>query len=88
MPVNIDDIKKLPDQEKLKLFDQLLENMDEDAINEFLETEEDHILRERLAQYEKGEMTFRSWDEVRKTIEENLKKQQVLCPKYFRKCLS
>jgi putative addiction module component (TIGR02574 family) len=76
MPVKIDDIKKLPDQEKLKLFDQLLENMDEDVINEFLETEEDQILRERLEQYEKGEMTFRSWDEVRKTIESNLKKQQ------------
>jgi putative addiction module component (TIGR02574 family) len=76
MPVKIDDIKKLPDQEKLKLFDQLLENMDEDVINEFLETEEDQILRERLEQYEKGEMTFRSWDEVRKTIEDNLKKQQ------------
>ena len=54
MPVKIDDIKKLPDQEKLKLFDQLLENMDEDVINEFLETEEDQILRERLEQYEKG----------------------------------
>ena len=76
MPVKIDDIKKLPDQEKLKLFDQLLENMDEDVINEFLETEEDQILRERLEQYEKGEMTFSSWDEVRKTIEGNLKKQQ------------
>ena len=76
MPVNIDDIKKLPDNEKLKLFDQLLENMDEDVINKFLETEEDKILRERLEQYEKGEMTFRSWDEVRKTIEGNIKKQQ------------
>jgi len=76
MPVKIDDIKKLPDQEKLKLFDQLLENMNEDVINEFLETEEDQILRERLEQYEKGEMTFRSWDEVRKTIEGNFKKQQ------------
>jgi putative addiction module component (TIGR02574 family) len=76
MPVKIDDIKKLPDQEKLKLFDQLLENMDEDVINEFLETEEDQILKERLEKYEKGEMTFRSWDEVRKTVEGNLKKQQ------------
>lgn len=76
MPVKINDLKKLPDQEKLKLFDQLLENMDEEVINEFLETEVDQILRERLEKYEKGEMTFHSWDEVRKTIEENLKKQK------------
>ena len=76
MPVNIDDIKKLPVEEKLKLLDHLLENIDQDVVNEYLDSEEDQILKERLEQYEKGEMTFHSWDEVRKEIEDNLKKQR------------
>lgn len=76
MPVSIKNIKKLSDQEKLKLFDQLLENIDEDTLNEFLETEEDFILRERVEQYERGEATFHSWEEVKKTIEFNLKNKK------------
>ena len=74
MPLNIDEIKKLPVEEKLKILDELLENIDHDIINEHLESEEDLILRERLAAYEKGNMTFHSWEEVKSTIEGNLKK--------------
>ena len=74
MPVNIDDIKKLPVEEKLNILDELLDNIDEDIINEHLESEEDQVLRERLAEYEKGNMTFHSWEEVKTAVEGNLKK--------------
>lgn len=74
MPVNIDDIKKLPVEEKLKILDGLLENIDKDIINGHLESEEDQVLRERLAEYEKGNMTFHSWEEVKTAVERNLKK--------------
>jgi putative addiction module component (TIGR02574 family) len=39
MPINIDDIKKLPTPEKLKLIDELWESIDQDIINETLESE-------------------------------------------------
>ncbi len=74
MPLNIDDIKKLPVEERLKILDELLNNIDEDIIKEHLELEEDLVLRERLAEYEKGNMTFHSWEDVKIAVEENLKK--------------
>ena len=76
MPVNIDDIKKLPNEEKLKIIDELWESIDHDIINEALESEEDQILRERMEEYKKGTMTFKPWDEVKKEIEEKLKQQR------------
>ena len=76
MPVNIDDIKKLPNEEKLKIIDELWESIDQGVINEALESEEEQILRERMEEYEKGTMTFRSWDEVKKDIEGKLKQQR------------
>jgi len=76
MPVNIDDIKKLSKEEKLRIIDELWECIDQDIINETLQSEEEQILRERMEQYEKGTMTFRSWDEVKKEIEEKLKQQR------------
>ncbi len=76
MPINIDDIKKLPNEEKLKIIDELWESIDQDIINETLQSEEEQILRERMEQYEKGTMTFRSWDEAKKEIEAKLKQQR------------
>lgn len=76
MPINIDDIKKLPNEEKLKIIDELWESIDKDIINETLQSEEEQILRERMEQYEKGTMTFRTWDEVKKETEEKLKQQR------------
>ncbi|MFC0773717.1 addiction module protein [Terrimonas alba] len=76
MPVNIDDIKKLPNEEKLKIIDELWESIDQDLINEALESEEEQILRERLEDYEKGNVKFRPWDEVKKEIEEKLKQNR------------
>lgn len=76
MPVNIDDIKKLSNEEKLKIIDELWESIDENIIDEALESEESLILRERTAAYEKGLMKFRSWEEVKKEIEEKLRQQR------------
>lgn len=76
MPLNIDEIKKLPNEEKLKIIDKLWESIDRDIINEALESEEDHILRERMEEYEKGNMKFMPWSEAKKEIEENLKRNR------------
>jgi putative addiction module component (TIGR02574 family) len=76
MPVNIDDIKKLPNEEKLRIIDELWESIDENIIDEALESEESQILNERIEAYEKGTMTFRSWEEVKKEIEEKLSRQR------------
>jgi putative addiction module component (TIGR02574 family) len=74
MPININDIKKLSTEEKLKIIDAIWESIDRDLIEQGTETEEDMILRERIEKYEKGEMTFISWDEAKAKIEEILKK--------------
>lgn len=76
MAVNIDDIKKLPNEEKIKIIDELWESIDQDIINESLESEEEQILRERMEEYKKGTTTFKPWDEVKKGIEEKLKQQR------------
>ena len=76
MPVTIEEIKKLPVEEKLKILDELLNNIDEDIINECVESEEDQVLRERLELYEKGETGFHSWEEVKASIKDKLKKQR------------
>ena len=76
MPVNLDEIKKLTNEQKLKLIDELWESIDQDIINAALESEEEQILRERMEKYEKGETTFRSWDDVKKEIEEKLRQQR------------
>lgn len=72
MPINIEDIKKLPPEEKLKLIDELWKSMEDDD----LETEEDAIIRERMEAYEQGKLTFVSWDEAKARIEERLKEMR------------
>lgn len=73
MPVNIDEIKKLPDEEKIKLIDELWESIENDWQQE--DYEESHeviqMLEERQAAYDRGEMKFRSWDEVLKELKQN-----------------
>ena len=44
MPINIDDIKKLPNEEKLKKIDELWESMDQDIINETLQSDSKPLL--------------------------------------------
>lgn len=80
MAVNIDDIKKLPTPEKLKLIDELWDSIEDDW-EQYDNVEEESpeviaLLDERLEKYEKGEMKSYSWEEVRKRIETNLEQQR------------
>jgi len=80
MPVNIDDIKKLPTPEKLKLIDELWESIEDDW-SQYDNGEEESpeviaLLEERLEKYEKGEMKSYTWEEVKKRIEANLEQQR------------
>ena len=77
MPVNLEEIKKLPDQEKLRIIDELLVSIDDSVINEYLtETEEDNILRERWEEYQSGKMQFDSWENVQERIREKARLRQ------------
>ncbi len=77
MPINLDEIKKLPDQEKLRLIDQILESIDEEIIDKHLrQTEGDNILRERWEKYESGNMQFDSWENVEKRLRNKAAKGQ------------
>lgn len=67
--INREKIKNLSVAEKLQLIDDLWESMGTEEI----ETEEDAQLRERLEAYERGELTFVSWDEAKAKIEDRLK---------------
>ncbi|MBD0352689.1 MAG: addiction module protein [Flavisolibacter sp.] len=67
MRINIEEIKKLPVDEKLRIIEELWESMSNE-----IETEEDIILRERLEAYERGEMSFVSWEETKTKIEQRL----------------
>jgi general stress protein 26 len=58
MPINLDELKKLPNEEKLKIIDELWESIEEDW--EKTESGEESpevvsMLEERLGQYEKDE---------------------------------
>ena len=71
MPVNMDDIKKLSDLEKLKLIDELLESIDIDIIDRHLnQNEEENILQERFQKYKSGKMQFDSWENAEKRLRE------------------
>jgi putative addiction module component (TIGR02574 family) len=79
MPVNIDDIKKLPAEEKLRIIDEIWESIEEgwekdDAGKE--PSELVTLLEERLEQYEKGETKSYSWDEVEEMVKKNLEQQR------------
>jgi putative addiction module component (TIGR02574 family) len=56
----------------------LWKSIDKDIINEALESEEEQILKKRMEEYEKGTMTFRPWDEIKKEIEEKLKQTCII----------
>jgi putative addiction module component (TIGR02574 family) len=65
MPVNVEEIKKLPDQEKLILVDEILDSIDQSIIDNYLAVEEDEtdkILKERWEKYQSGKMKFDSWE--------------------------
>jgi putative addiction module component (TIGR02574 family) len=67
MPVNVEEIKKLSDKEKLLLVDEILDSVNPSAIDNYLATEEDetdNILKERWEIYQSGKMQFDSWENV------------------------
>ena len=66
--INREEIKNLSVAEKLQLIDALWESMEPEAI----ETEEDAQLRERMEAYERGDLTFISWNDSKEKIEERL----------------
>ena len=67
MPVNIDDIKKLPTPEKLKLIDELWESIEADWEQYDTVDEESPevmtLLEKRLQEVESGEIKMIPWQE-------------------------
>lgn len=79
MPVNIDDIKKLPDEEKLKIIDEIWESIEEGWEKSDTEEESPEVismLEERVEQYEKGDTKSYSWEEVEEMVKKNLEQQR------------
>ncbi|TMI72628.1 MAG: hypothetical protein E6H09_09585 [Bacteroidetes bacterium] len=68
MPLNFEEIKKLSDKDKLSLIDDMLDSVDEKAIDNYLAKSEDNILRERREKYKSGKTTFTSWEETRENL--------------------
>ena len=67
MPFSFEEINKLSDKEKLKLIDDILESIDQDAIDDYLtDKNEDNILQERLEKYKSGKTIFTAWEDVQK----------------------
>lgn len=67
MPLNVEEIKKLPDHEKLKLIDELLKSIDDETIEVYLKEEDDladNTLKERWEKYQTGNMKFSPMEEV------------------------
>lgn len=75
MPLNIDDIKKLSSEEKLKIIDALWQSIDDDIVEHELESEEDIVLREREEAYRTGKMSFDTWQNVQKRLMEKAKER-------------
>ena len=71
MQVKIEDIKKLPSEEKLKIIDALWQSIDDDIVEQEMESEEDMILREREEAYKTGKTSSDSWQNVQKRLKEN-----------------
>jgi putative addiction module component (TIGR02574 family) len=69
MPLNIDEIKKLPSEEKLRTIDALWKSIDDDIADKELASEET-ILKEREAEYKAGNISFDSWENAEKRLRE------------------
>jgi putative addiction module component (TIGR02574 family) len=78
MPVNVEEIKKLSDKEKLQLIDEIWESIEDDWQNEEYEESPQvlQLLEERQAAYEKGEMKFTPWEDVMKRLKQNLEENK------------
>jgi putative addiction module component (TIGR02574 family) len=73
MPVNIEEIKKLSDTEKLQLIDEIWESIEDHWDKNEPESDEViHLLNEREALYEAGKIKSASMQEVMKRLYQNL----------------
>ena len=72
MPVNIDDIKKLPTPDKLKLIDELWESIEGDWEQYDKEGEEPPeviaLLEKRIKEIEGGAVKMITWEEAQATL--------------------
>jgi putative addiction module component (TIGR02574 family) len=71
MRYNIAELKKLPEEEKIKLIEELwdsLEKKDSDGYDDVT----DQLLQERYEEYKKSSIKFEPWENVKKRIEEKL----------------
>jgi putative addiction module component (TIGR02574 family) len=82
MPINVEEIKKLSDKEKLQLIDEIWESIEDDWQNEEYEEPQEviQLLEERQAAYEKGGMKFTPWEEVMKQLKQNLEDNKKVKP--------
>ncbi|MEO5946372.1 MAG: addiction module protein, partial [Chitinophagaceae bacterium] len=74
-----DEIKKLPNEEKLKIIDELWESIEDDwekTSSEENSPEVLSLLEERLEEYEKGEKKSYNWDELEIRVRYNLEQQK------------
>lgn len=74
MPINVEEIKKLSSEEKIRLIDELWESIEDDWQDEEYKEPPEVIqmLEERQAAYEKGEMKFTPWEDVLKRLRKDL----------------
>jgi putative addiction module component (TIGR02574 family) len=78
MPVNVDEIKKLSDREKLQLIDEIWESIEEGwKKNEIEESPETiQLLEERAEAYISGKEKSLSWEEVEELAKKKMAEEK------------
>lgn len=80
MSVNIDDIKKLPSEERLRIIEEIWDSIDNDIVEKELISEEELILKEREDEYKTGKLQTDSRENVmtrlRKEAEDRLNEKK------------
>ncbi len=61
--VNVNEILRLSDEEKISLIEMIWESLDEGGKSD-LTAEQDQELARRIEQFEKGEVNTCSWEEI------------------------
>lgn len=68
---DISAIKKLPVAERLKIIDELLNSIEKEEMSHYTTNEEASVVKERIEKYEKGQMKFDSWKNVKERLEKD-----------------
>jgi putative addiction module component (TIGR02574 family) len=71
MQYNLAELKKLPEEEKIKLIEELWDSLEKKDSDEYDDVT-DQLLQERYEEYKKGSINFEPWENVKKRIEEKL----------------